>query len=299
MKGKLEKFIKRFGWFGFVRLLFYPLTAFLTTPVRLGQTLWNCRILGDERWGNYNHFTPYSGINHLVYWTLALNLHKFGRSGKSPYLGLGNFPLSRFFYYSLFSLCSFWRASTVTILTGMFGWLLAHLVWISQINISWVLIVVTLALFSTTFYANSFALQNYSVLGWIFFPLGLYGILTENWILAGIAWICASFGSFTVIFIASILSIVVSISGWTYAPILAILPAGIKLLINSYHFFIHGNVKSSLLSILKAIGMVGGNTKYKMLTSKKIGISELYFLGIYMQFLIISYFITRNIYRRR
>ena len=160
----LNKFIRRFGWFGFVRLFFYPLTALMTTPVRFVQTLWNCRILAKGNWNEYNHFSPYSGLEYLFYWVSHLNLKRYGRKGVSPYIGLGNYPLSRWFFYTKFSLLAYKHASTVVILISMLSWLLSHLVWGVEVDINWLLPALLITLISTTFYANTFALQNYNVL---------------------------------------------------------------------------------------------------------------------------------------
>ena len=117
----IARFIERFGWLGMVRLLFYPLTVLVTTPVRLAQTLWACRVLADGRWGNYPHFTATTGLSYLFYWRRAINLYRFGRAGASPYLGVGKYRLSRCFFYPLPSLYAYWAAGAVVPLAGIFG----------------------------------------------------------------------------------------------------------------------------------------------------------------------------------
>ena len=228
-------FIKRFGRFGFIRLLFYPLTALVATPVRLMQTLWNSRVLAGGRWGDYSHFSTYAGICYLIYWTIASNLCRFEFSGYSPCMGLGRHPLRRFFQYSLISLYPYWKASTIVLLLGMFGWIFAHLIWLYNAPALWVLFVLFLATISTTFYVNTFALQNYNVLGWIFFPLGLYGIFAKSWVIAAVGWLFASFGSCTVAFIAGIISVVTAVMTLDLAPIFAFIPACLILLAHLRH----------------------------------------------------------------
>src|SRR5262249_8318141 len=147
------------------------------------------------------------------YWTMVLNLQRYGQYGKSPYLGLGNFRLARWWTwsYSELSLYLFWKANNVVVLGSLLGWWLVHLVWIRGSNPGWVLAVMSLAIVSTTFLA-SIARQNYNVIGWMFFPLGLYGLLTQQWVVAGLAWFAASFGSFTVVFWGAILSLITAMS---------------------------------------------------------------------------------------
>ena len=292
---ELKIFVKRFGWFGFVRLVFYPLTALVTTPFRLMQTLWNCRILADGRWGDYSHFIPSAGINSLCYWNPAMHLYKFGRTGCVPHVGTGNYSLSRYFCYTLISLYSYLAASTITVLVGMFGWLLAHLVWMQQIGLYWVIIVMSLAVISTTFYANTFALQNYNALGWLFFPLGIYGIVTQNWIIAGIAWFLASFCSITVVSMGGVLSIVSAVINLSVAPVFAMLPAGLKLSTHFYSFLSFKDIKSSFLSIAKSIGIYRRNVKYKHHLTAQGLLTATYFLFLYIQFFIVAYWVKGEI----
>ncbi|QIZ69367.1 hypothetical protein [Oxynema aestuarii] len=290
-----NKFIERYGWFGLLRLIFYPLTTLVTTPVRLLQTLWACLILADGKWHSYNRFTAKHGINSLFYWTRALNLYRYGRWGNSPYLGLGNYDLSRCFHYSLLSLYAYWVASPVFLLVCMFGWLFSHLIWLQDISSTWVLLVIGLAAISTTFYSNTFGLQNYNAAGWLFFPLGLYALLTQKWILAGTAWLAASFGSFTVVFIAGILSLVAAISICNIYPLLALLPALLKLCTHFLPSIDSGNFRNILFSVAKAIGMIDKKVKYKRTSSRKLGITHLYFLLIYSQFVLVFYVLKQDI----
>ena len=133
---EFRKFLVRFGWKGFISLSFYPITILITTPVRLCKSLWNARVLAmGKDWGIYPHFCAYSAINSLFYWTRALNLFRFGRSGTSPYIGLGNSSMARFFHYSLPSLYAYWKAGAVSLVVGMFGWWTAHFLWLDQTGI--------------------------------------------------------------------------------------------------------------------------------------------------------------------
>lgn len=291
----LQYIIDRYGWRGIARLPFYPLTALITTPIRLVQTLWACRILADGKgWREYTNFQIHKSISYLFYWTRGLILYQFGRHGHCPYIGLGKYSMSNFSFYSLPSLYIYCEMGVVAILFGMFGWCTSNLIWIHNGNILWILIVMSLALVSTTFYTNTFGLQNYNVLGWIFFPLGLYGMCNGNWLLCGFAWFAASFCSFTVVFLAGILLLALAFSTWSIIPIYTILPASLKFLTHIYPNIFHGSIKTFLLNTVKAIGMTNRNVKYKY-KSKKFGKIEIYFLIIYGQFLIVTYLITGNI----
>ncbi len=290
------KLVQRFGWCGVPRLLFYPVTALLTTPVRLIQTLWACRIFADGRWGDYLGFTPRRALTDLFYWTRALNLYRFGRSGVSPYLGLGDYRLARCFHYSLPSLYWFWNAGNVTVLIGLFGWLASHLFWLEAQSVGWVIVVLLLALASTTFYSNAFCDQQYNALGWAFFPLGLYGLATGNWLLAGIAWVAVSLGSFTATVLAGIVAVAYSLGHLTVTPVLTLLPAGAKLVTHFWPLAQHGAARGTLIGVMKAIGIVRRSAKYKRTTSMTFKILHLAYLTMWAQFLIATFWLTGELH---
>ncbi len=295
MNKSLADFISRFGYFGFLRVILYPLTALVATPIRLGKALWSCRILIRQGNKDYHHFMPYAGLGYLPYWIFALILSRHGSRETCSYIGVGNYPLSRWFYYWSFSLRPYWKASAGVLLFGMFGWLIVHLAWLQQADLYWVIVVISLAAISTTFYANTFALQNYNVLGWLFFPLGLYGLFTESWIIVAVAWLLASLSSFTVVFIAGIISLVSAINSNSLFPILALLPAGLKLLIHLYPCLVSKNIKLSTLNLMKTVGIHRKTARYTRTYPLKTIMARVYFLALYSQFFIILYLITRQI----
>jgi hypothetical protein len=289
-----QKAIRRLGWFGFVRLFIYPLSTLITTPIRLLQALGSCRVLADGRWGDYPHFIPHTAINSLFYWTRALSIYRFGRAGRSPYLGLGDYRLSRAFHYSLPSLYAYWIAGVPTILIGLFGWWLSHLIWIDTVDRVVMGGVMGLALVSPLFYSN-LVRQNYNILGWIFFPIGLYGLMTGHWGLAGAAWLAASFGSVTVVVLGGLFSFFYAVSGWTIYPFIAILPAGLKLATHFWPFLYQDEFQQVFQSVAKAVGLVEGKAKYKRTTSKTITLQRIYLLLIYLQFLIAAFLLDGKV----
>lgn len=293
IKFAFHEIIRIFGKWSLIRISFYPLTIIVTTPIRLAKSLWNCRILlPGKEWSEYHHFTIRGALVSLFYATRALNLHRYGRSGYSPYLGLGNYPLSRCFHYSLFSLYAYWKAGAVTLIVGMLGWWIMHFLWFQVYAGIQIIIVVLLAIISTTFYANVFYRQNYNVLGWLFFPAALFGILTQQWILAASAVLLASFGSFTVVILANIIFVVFALEMGELYPIFALIPANIKLLIHFYPFFTQSDRSKILFSVLKAIGTSEKKAKYRRTSSKKLNLYAIYYIIIYIQFIVFLYIIT-------
>jgi len=285
---KINKFFQIYGWQGFVRLPFYPVTALLTTPVRMIQTLWECRVLADGRWKDFSGFSPAAGINFLFYRTTALNLLQFGIFGKSPYLGLGNFSLSRMFHYSLPSLYAFCFAGNVLVLTAMFGWWGMHLLWLQYTDTGWTLAVLFLVLISTTFYTNTFFYQNYNAWGWLFFPIGLFAVLNGHWALASLAWLLASFGSITIVLIAVLICVFHATAIGDLYPVMTFIPAGIKSLFHLWPEIKEGSFKASAFQILKTIGTTGKDVKYKRPRSVLLGVVHWYWVILYVQFGIAS-----------
>ena len=296
VKNKLNTFIEQYGWKGVLTVLFYPLITFVTTPIRLIQTLWNCRVLAEGKdWQCYPHFSPHSAMISLFYWTSALNLYRFGRSGKSSCLGLGDYHLSQLFHYSLPSLYAYWKAGAVTLLLGMSGWWVSYFLWFdANTTLTWCLVIIFLTLISTFFYSHTFACQNYNVLGWMFLPVVLYGWFQGNWMLAALACLGASFGSITVVFLVSLLSVVYSLELLSFYPFFTIFPASIKLLLHLWPNFAKGSIIKTLSNIFKAIGITNREVKYSRKGTMRLGTSKIYRFVIYVQFVIVFLCITGN-----
>lgn len=279
---------------GMLRLLFYPITQIIITPIRLCILLFNSRVLIGAQRSTYSGFVPQTAFNILFYWTRALNIFKYGRKGRSPYIGLGNYPLARTFYYSLGSLYAFWIAPLVTILLGLFGWLLSHYFWADAFNLNWILVLGGLTMISSLFYINIIQ-QNYNALGWLFFPLFIFGLVSEQWILAAAAIFLASFASITVVMMGGIISFVIAIVTLNPFPLLIMVPAVLKLSLQLIPLFSESDGKGIVVSIMKAIGMSGKEVKYKRSKKGKIDLLFIYFSLLYLQFALVYYLIYNEV----
>lgn len=288
MKGYKE-IKEEYGKWVVLRLLLYPLTTLLRNPFALIKSIANSLVLLKGNWKYYPHFNLLSSVNSTFYWTRALNLSWFGRSGTSPYLGLGNYSLSRCFHYTLFSLKAYWKAGAVTVFIGMFIWLFSNLAWIREVDNTWVFIITGTALISTTFYTNLFRQQNYNVVGWAIYPLFLYFSSTNDWLLAGIVLVGVSFGSFTLVVISGFYAVALSVFFGTFYPILFLLPATLKLALHFYPVFKSGKASSILQNVLKAIGATKGKARYTRKAVSKINMKFLYFLFIYLLLFVCLY----------
>jgi hypothetical protein len=267
-----------------IRLSVYPLSLLLTTPIRLIQTLLSCLILADGKWGNYPHCQCTMALNATVYWVFAHNFYRFGRKGKSTCLGLGEFPMSFLAHNTLLSLYAYWACGVVVIITGMFGWWLSHFIWLCSTNKLLFSSIVVLTVISTTFYANIFVFQNYNALGWIFFPIGIYGLLNENWTISLLAWLGASFASTTVVFLAGITSLILSIHTNEFAPILTLVPSILKLSTHFWPNLLEKNIIQTITSTAKSLGLLRPKSKYNMKLT--FSIDHLYYIILYSQFIL-------------
>ena len=254
MLSKCKRFISQHGLFPFIRLPFFPVILLITNPIRLIRTCWYACELSNGKWSSFLNFRPWYGVNSLFYWSMALNFDRFGRRGVSPFVSLGDYHLGVWWQMSLTSCYLYWRLGAILPLFCMAGWLLSHLVWLGHGNAStsWIFISLTFALLSSYFYASAFVFLNYNAVGWLFTPLGIYGLLSGEYGLAAIAWFLASLGSFTTVFVAGFLCLALSLSTSSILPVITIFPAILKLL---SHFFFVEDLKTCLLRIAAAIGV--------------------------------------------
>ena len=144
-------------------MLISPLTVILTTPVRSFQLIWDCRVLALGNWGQYSGFASLVGINQLWYWTIAHNLWRYGRNGRSPSVGVGNYPLAKWFNISLLSIYLNWRMSNVSVLVASFFLAFSNFLWVAEVL--YVLVIVFSLLFSSTLYQLSLIKITMSLAG--------------------------------------------------------------------------------------------------------------------------------------
>lgn len=280
------------------RLLIFPLVLLVTNPRRLAKTFWKARILANGQWSSYSGFRPLYAINFLFYWTQTLNFDRYGRSGRSPNVSAGNYHLGDWWHLSLTSGYLFSRIGSMLPILCMLGWLGSQFVWLrdERIEPAWLLGVVVLALASSYFYAATFVFLNYNALGWMFMPLGLYATMEGYYWAAGVAWLAASIGSITAILIACMICLSWSIVSSTILPIVAILPALIKL---TSHFVFVENIKRSVVDLAKSIGLtskVSSTAKYEFrsLSSRLFRPDSIQFLSSGVIFFGVCHYIDRN-----
>lgn len=289
---KVTNFVDRFGLLGFVRVILSPISQLLTTPPRLFQSLRVSRVLFRKSSALFAHFNPAASLVALFYWTEYLNLKRYGRFGISSHIGLGNFKLSTWFHVTRFSLCLYRKNGAALVLISMIFWWSSHLIWLERISVQQICLVLLLALISTSFYVNTFRRQNYNVMGWAFYPIGLYCLVNGHWAVAALVWSIISFSSFTLIIISCFFSFVWAVWTAQWMPLISVSPAAIKLLTHLFPLLKSSNFFKSFSNISKVIGLGKSNCKYVRKSNKKFSIDRAYSYFIYLQFLVAIWFTT-------
>lgn len=284
-----KKFIKRNGYKGLIRLLLAPLTVIVTTPFRMCQLLWNCRVLLDGNWSHYHRFSGIPSANCFYYWNQAFQLDEYGRSGISPLIGTGNYSLKKWFHLSLPSHYLFWRMSNVTTLVSFFGWAFSHVIWMSYIDAWFIILIIIIASLGSLLY-SCIDRVNYNSIGWLFFPMALYGLYSNNFWITVFAGLMASFGSITVSVYIGISSIVFALHHLSMIPLVAMFPMGLKIL--SQLVSAVGTDRQIFNNVANLIGLSRKGVKYKR--SVKLGVSNIYFVALFGVYIALSFYLAQG-----
>lgn len=247
----------------FFTVLLHPFFIAVNSIIAWFFTLYKSRILLWGRWGNYNCCKPDNSLNKFFYLTQWLNIDRYGLTGVSPFVGLGNHSLAKWFQISLFSSFLFANAGLVTILLGTVLWCLGNLVWVFQIQWQWVTLVTIVQLFSCLSYYLAFYGSNYNIIGWIWLPLSLYGVLNNEPLIVCGSFFCGSFGSITMVFSGSMLVMPYCLIFNRFDLLFALIPAYLKLLLHLCPMFFSGNLRIGLANTAKLIGLTKISVKYK------------------------------------
>jgi len=278
-----------------ISLTFYPFLLIYMMPVAWIKSIWQARVLLKGHWHKYMGFHPLNAINSLFYRTQWINLKKFGRNGSSSLIGLGNFPLWKWFHLSYLGSFFYANAAPIITLFGSLFWVLSHLVWMTQINTFWSIFLTLTLLFSSTSYAMAFARQNYQILGWMFFPLGLFFLNLTDLFGATIVFLLTTIGGgVTQIFFAA--PIVVYFSYYHSEPLIlaTLLPAGIVILSRFIPLVANRSIATSLNETAKLIGLTSRKVRYNR-EMNKISNFSIYFLSLYAIGSVMLFFVSGKI----
>lgn len=259
-------------------LFFHPIVLpFLLIPAWI-KSLWNSRVLLYEPLGNFNGFYARRSINNFFYKTQWINFEYYGRSGTSPSIGLGKYPLSKWFHLTQISSCLYAKAGASVMLAGTIFWIGSHFVWAGIAPLKYVTLIMFILFFSSTSYWMAFIIQNYNILGWMWLPIGFYAISTQQYTMASIIWLITSFLGFTTVFLVVISGMVLSFLWGSWLPLIVTMPAVIKTAFHGIPFLKTGNLRTSLRNTAKLIGLTQRGVRYKRKSMKKVDLFLLYTL---------------------
>lgn len=253
----------------------------LFVPVAWVRALWAARVLLHGQWSRYMGFRPKNALNSLFYRTQWLNLDRYGRNGISPVLGLGAYPLARWFHVTRVSNYLYAHAGAVVMLGGTLAWAASHIVWLGSADAGWIATVTVTLFVSSTAYVMAFVRQNYNVLGWLWLPVVLFGVLNNQWAIAALALLVASFGSVTVIAVAIPLVLITALGAGESMLAWVLAPAVLKLALHIKPLIQMGGLRTAVSSIGKLIGMFQVNIRYRRRTMR-FDRFNLYFTVLYL-----------------
>lgn len=161
----------------FTQIIISPLQFILIPKVFL-KSLFHFFI--DKNF-NTMGFDILSSLNNYFYKTQKLNLDLFSKNKESYLLGFGNYHLSRLFYIPPLS-HNFFINLGPALSTVVFTFLnlLMCTIFYKTSGISWFMIIILLAYFSSINYSATFTSQNYNLLGWLFFPIFLFSLVNNE-----------------------------------------------------------------------------------------------------------------------
>lgn len=277
--GQSEPQTRRFGARFVLRALLHPLVSPFTNAAALFGTLRNSGVLFGSRWRSFLNYRPPYAVTMLFYWTHAVQLKRHGRTGISPTLGDGEFPLTRWWHLTLPSTYAFHALGIAGVIGAAAFWWLTHLLWLGSAN--WPLVAATMLviLLSSTFFSQAFVTQNYNVFGWMFMPAALWGLLAGHPLVALLAWLAASFASLTMIAVGCVLSAAFAFEASSFVPILLIAPAALKIA-GQVLWILSRDRSGALVALLKAIGLSNRGVRYRHQRARFFGGGFLYTTGL-------------------
>lgn len=230
MREKLKKFINKYGWKNLCILLIYPVLLPFFTCLALTKTIKN--ILTELRKGNWRYLNGnnfHMAMLNYCYYIEDFNIQKFGRYGKSDLLAGGNYDLKNWFHITPLSLRLMSSLGTAMMLfIAMFVWIFSFVLLIDSWNL-FTAGIIFFSVASTLFYIIFVDIQNYNIVGWMFLPLAINSLLSQNYLTFSILTIAMSFASFTSIYVISWFVLVSSLYTMSLMPLIALIPAIIKI----------------------------------------------------------------------
>lgn len=242
-----------------LNIISYYLLAVLINAYYLLKGLVN--TFSKFPWIAYDMLRPFQGLNIHFYKSRNLERIRNGVTGRSKFLGLGDFNLARTFYYSSFALKAF---SKNTVAFVIISWAIFNfnclLFYFQSGELSQLLIFFIIILSCYSY--NNLVSQNYNYAAWIFLPLLYYSFVSSNiYLFALSAFLIAGLSLSAWVAVILTLGAFLFINfNWSY--FLVLLSSSVVIIIQIIPLLLSSERNEILDKIKAAIGLKKTNVKY-------------------------------------
>jgi hypothetical protein len=289
---KIYEIFKKYKFKDKLITIVYPLISLVIIPCRLIEVIASITKIKKGISKKYLSFSCYKYINSMFYDVIALLFNRFGVKGKCSYYGTGEFKISRWFFHSPIAFILYWKSKPLGILLIMLIWLITFACWCGKIYWAWLIFIIFLIFISTQFYYQTFRGQHYNAFGWMFLPLGLFGLITNNFLITGLCIFASTLMSITSSLVLGYIVITQSIINGNLNFILVTLPSILFLGTRTILIVEKGKIIEYAKIILGGIGALTSKIKYRRSSTKGFNPTFFYFLFLFGQYIIVARIIT-------
>lgn len=263
-----------------LHLLFYPIFIVLRLPYEfLLGTRYFILSLNRDSFKSLG-FYPENACNNLFYHTEWLNLRRTGRGGVSSIVGLGEYPLSSWFFLSNISLGLFANAGAMVTYFGTIFWILGFMFWWPNTDVSGLCLTIFLLTLSVHTYAMAFVRQNYQIVSWVFAGPLIYFAEPGRELIFFLLVILVAETGITAYVLCLPVVLFLGIEAQAYGLIMLYL-LGCAPIIWRMKYLIRSNqFKKTIIQIISLIGAKQKRVRYSR-NLKKWELPTLYFFSLY------------------
>ena len=213
-------------------------------------------IRSFSRPNSYKMFSEKNALLYYYYDSHAYLLKKYGRNVDLNFISNKPFFLGKWFFISKPSIFIFYFNNAFTILVSIGILLLLFFLLYFNLSLNFFLLIVTF--FFSSKIIHQIRYQNYNIIGWSFFPLLIYGINSQDYIVLSIVGVLFFETSITVFFVGLIyLFTFMLIEDLNPLNILyASVPSIVLILLRIYPLFKKNILLRTFSIILNAIGFL-------------------------------------------
>ena len=287
---------KRSSGFSIVSFLVYPFISILINPIKLLKSFKNIQKAAFSDFRNFKMFDGEKALNNFWYDTMGYNLSVHGRNKSSRNILQTPYFIGKWFHVAKLSLIPFWKSSILTIFLSWITIVLLNFVFVESTSFWWIALISVILCIGSNFYSQ-ILLQNYNIVGWVFFPIFLWALESNNEILICISLTIFLMTSLTVFAIGSFYLMVFAALELNLTPqlIWVFLPSLLLLIIRFYPLYKNDVLKSHVKSVLASIGFIQSKEiKYSRKSDLKLSLGAVYKMFVYSAFVLYVFITTES-----